>query len=184
MRLRFPLSLSFGWATLVNAQYKIYQPKNQVIFGGSALTYTHTTSTTGTAVFATYTAAAEDDATTLTAPAVPNPAIPTVVPVQLPSSGGLSNSSAPVNGGFFGFSVEMSVSNQVCELSLVPFATRGCPDKEVTISSGKEQVRCLPLPLTRQELTHAHQLLHTSSLFEPHGKSGPASWLGPSPRWW
>jgi hypothetical protein len=117
MRLRFPLSLSFGWATLVNAQYKIYQPKNQVIFGGSALTYTNTATATGTAAFANYTAPAEHDSITLNPPAVPNPPIPTVVPVQLTSSGGFANLSAPVNGAFFGFSVEMSVSNQVCESS-------------------------------------------------------------------
>jgi hypothetical protein len=118
--LHAPLSLSFAcWATLVNAQYKIYQPKNQVIFGGSALNYTHTASATGTAAFANYTAPAEFDATTLTPPPVPSPPIPTVVPVQLPSSGGFPNSSAPVNGGFFGFSVEMSVANQVCECPLL-----------------------------------------------------------------
>lgn len=117
MRLRFPLSLSFGWVALVDAQYKIYQPKNQVIFGGSALTYTSTATATGTAAFANYTAAAEYDSTTLNPPAVPDPPIPTVVPVQLPSSGGFSNLSAPVNGAFFGFSIEMSVSNQVCESS-------------------------------------------------------------------
>ena len=138
MRLRSLLSLSLGWATLVSAQYKIYQPKNQVIYGGSALTYTHTASTTGTAAFATYTAAAEFDATPLTAPAVTTPAIPTAVPVQLPRSGGLSNSSAPVNGGFFGFSVEMSVSNQVCELSSYHSPLGDALTIWFTIFSGKE----------------------------------------------
>ena len=132
MRLRFSLSLFFGWVALVDAQYKIYQPKNQVIFGGSALTYTNTATATatGTAAFANYTAAAEYDPTTLNAPAVPDPPIPTVVPVQLPSSGGLANLSAPVNGAFFGFSVEMSVSNQVCEssqLSPLGALTKGGP---------------------------------------------------------
>jgi hypothetical protein len=117
MRLLLSLSLSFGWATLVHAQWSVIQPKNQVIFGGSALNYTYTTSATGTAAFANFTAAAEYDPTTLTPPPVPSPPLPTVVPVQLTSSGGVSGLSAPINGGFFGFSVEMSVSNQVCESS-------------------------------------------------------------------
>ncbi|KAF8267751.1 hypothetical protein EI94DRAFT_1729509 [Lactarius quietus] len=107
MRIRSPLSLSLAWATLV-------------IFGGSALTYTSTPS--GTAAVPNFTAEAEYDPTTLTPPAVPNPPIPTVVPVQLTSSGGFPNLSAPVNGGFFGFSVEMSVSNQICASYIqVPF---------------------------------------------------------------
>ena len=158
MRLCSLVSLSFGWATLVNAQYKIYQPKNQVIFGGSALTYTHTTSTIGTAAFATYTAAAEFDATSLTPPAVPTPAIPTAVPVQLPSSGGFSNSSAPVNGGFFGFSVEMSVSNQVCELSSYDSPLGDALTMWMTIFSGKEQVRCLPRLLSRTPNVDTHYI--------------------------
>ncbi|KAH9003624.1 hypothetical protein EDB86DRAFT_2888634 [Lactarius hatsudake] len=107
MRLRFSLSLSFAWATLANAQYSVYQPKNQVIFGGSALNYT------GPAGATNYTGSAAYDPTVLNPPAVPNPPIPTQVPVQLTSSGGIANLSIPQNGGFFGFSIEMSVSNQV-----------------------------------------------------------------------
>ena len=146
MRLRAPLSLSFAcWATLVNAQYKIYQPKNQVIFGGSALNYTNTASATGTAAFANYTAPAEYDPTTLTPPPVPSPPIPTVVPVELPSSGGFSNSSAPVNGAFFGFSIEMSVANQVCECPLPLSESDALLTKRwPSFFSGEEQVRCLP----------------------------------------
>jgi hypothetical protein len=37
------------------------------------------------------------------------------VSIQLPSSGGFQNMSPPANGGFMGFSIEMSVANQVCE---------------------------------------------------------------------
>ncbi|KAI9461990.1 hypothetical protein BJY52DRAFT_1147038 [Lactarius psammicola] len=118
MRCRLSLSLSFVLATLVNAQYNIYQPKNQVIFGGSALNYTNTAA----AAAASYTGSAAYDPTILNPPAVPNPPIPTQVPVQLTSSGGIPNLSIPQNGGFFGFSIEMSVSNQVCDSYLqVPF---------------------------------------------------------------
>jgi hypothetical protein len=116
--LSFPLhSFSFYFflssAALVVAQYSIYQPKNQVIFGGAAL---HLTAT-GTAAAANFTGAAAYDSTVLTPPAVPNPAIPSQIPIQLTSSGGITGLSIPQNGGFFGFSIEMSVSNQVCESS-------------------------------------------------------------------
>lgn len=105
------LSLSFA---LVAAQnYKVYEPKNQVIYGGTAL---HLTATSTTAA-SNFTNAAAYDRTVLNPPAVPNPAIPTSVPIQLQSSGVSSNVSVPVNGGFFGISIEMSVANQVCELS-------------------------------------------------------------------
>ncbi|KAI9432699.1 hypothetical protein H4582DRAFT_1087499 [Lactarius indigo] len=109
MRLLFSVSASFVWAAIVNAQYSVYQPKNQVIFGGSALNYTNTAA----AAAASYTGAAAYDPTILNPPAVPEPPIPTQVPVQLTSSGGIPNLSIPQNGGFFGFSIEMSVSNQV-----------------------------------------------------------------------
>ncbi len=106
------LSFAFLWPALVAAQgFKIYQPKNQVIYGGTAL---HPTATT-TAATSNFTNAAAYDRTVLNPPAVPNPAIPTSVPIQLQSSGVTSNISAPANGGFFGISIEMSVANQVCE---------------------------------------------------------------------
>ncbi|KAH9034515.1 hypothetical protein EDB85DRAFT_1947923 [Lactarius pseudohatsudake] len=113
MRLLFSVSVSFVWVTIVNAQYSVYQPKNQVIFGGSSLNYTNTAA----AAAASYTGAAAYDPTILNPPAVPNPPIPTQVPVQLTSTGGIPNLSIPQNGGFFGFSIEMSVSNQICESS-------------------------------------------------------------------
>jgi hypothetical protein len=115
MRSLPSLSLPFLCAALVAAQntLKIYQPKNQVIYGG---TYLHLTATT-TAAVSNFTNAAAYDQTVLNAPPVPNPAIPTSVPIQLQSSGVSSNISLPVNGGFFGISIEMSVANQVCELS-------------------------------------------------------------------
>ncbi len=112
--LSFPFfPFLFPGAALVLAQLSIYQPKNQVIYGGTAL---HLTATT-TAAVSNFTHAAAYDQTVLNPPAVPNPAIPTNVPIQLQSSGVTSNVSVPVNGGFFGISVEMSVANQVCESS-------------------------------------------------------------------
>ena len=136
------LSLPFLCAALVNAQseseYSIYQPKNQVIYGGTAL---HLTATS-TAASSNFTNAAAYDQTVLSPPPVPNPAIPTSVPIQLQSSGVNSNVSAPVNGGFFGISVEMSVANQVCKLSSLSSSSA------LTNShfSGQEQVCAPPLP--------------------------------------
>ncbi|KAH9016813.1 glycoside hydrolase family 79 protein, partial [Lactarius hengduanensis] len=83
---------------------------------GSQLSMPSTASTSPkpAAAAASYTGAAAYDPTILNPPAVPNPPIPTQVPVQLTSTGGIPNLSIPQNGGFFGFSIEMSVSNQVC----------------------------------------------------------------------
>jgi len=77
----------------------------------------HPTGTTSAAA-ANYTGAAAYDPTVLTAPAIPNPAPPNTFFLQLFSSntsqGGLS---IVQKGTFFGFSIEMSVVNQVskCE---------------------------------------------------------------------
>ncbi|KAI0270634.1 hypothetical protein BC834DRAFT_967376 [Gloeopeniophorella convolvens] len=106
-------SLSFPLACAVFAsaqQYTVYQPKNQVIFGGTALS---SSSGTAAAAAATFTGAAAYDPTVLNPPPIPNPPIPTQIPIQLPSSGGITGLSIPQSGAFFGFSVEMSVSNQV-----------------------------------------------------------------------
>jgi hypothetical protein len=71
---------------------------------------------TMSAASANYTGAAAYDSTVLNAPAIPNPAPPTQPSIQLFSSntsqGGLS---IPLHGSFFGFSIEMSVVNQVRE---------------------------------------------------------------------
>ncbi len=177
MRLLFSVSVSFVWATIVNAQYNIYRPKNQVIFGGSALNYTNT------AAAASYTGAAAYDPTILNPPGVPNPPIPTQVPVQLTSSGGIPNLSIPQNGGFFGFSIEMSVSNQVCESSC------HSPLDALTDKRPSQWERTGELfsthTLTPSVNTHAaHQLVLTGPLFEPHGKFSRAGRLGPSSHWW
>ena len=51
---------------------------------------------------------------TLTAPAIPT-AFPTQVSVQVSSGSAPPGSSIPHMSSFFGFSIEMSVANQVCE---------------------------------------------------------------------
>ena len=176
MHLHFSVSISFAWATLINAQYNIYQPKNQVIFGGSALNYTNTAA----AAAASYTGAAVYDPTILNPPAVPNPPIPTQVPVQLTSSGGIPNLSIPQNGGFFGFSIEMSVSNQVCESSCHS-PLDALTDRR---TSQWERTGGLFSTLSLTPSVNAHQLVHTGPVLEPYGKYSRASRLGPSPRWW
>lgn len=178
MHFLFSLPLSLAWVALVHADWKVYQPKNQVIFGGSALNYTVTASATGSAAFANYTAAAENDATTLTPPAVPNPPIPTVVPVQL-ATGGIPNLSAQVNGAFFGFSVEMSVANQVCESSYHP-SLGALTDSRPSQWEGTGALFSTP----PSPNLNAHQLLLTGSLLKPHAKYCQPCRLGPSPCWW
>lgn len=133
MRSFYSLPFSFLWAALVAAQYAIYQPKDQVIYGGTNL---HLTATPTTAPSSNFTTLAAYDQTVLTPPAIPNPAIPTSVPVQLQSSGVTSNISVPINGAFFGISIEMSVANQVCESQYFSFPST------LTNShlSGQEQV--------------------------------------------
>ena len=114
MRSTF-LSFAAVCAALADAQMTVYEPQGiQVIFGGAQ-------SSTGTvaasAAAATYTGAAAYNPTVLTAPAVPNPAPNTSFPIQL-YSGGMNGLSIKQSGAFYGFSIEMSVSNQVCRSSM------------------------------------------------------------------
>ncbi|KAJ7167217.1 hypothetical protein C8R43DRAFT_877674, partial [Mycena crocata] len=53
---------------------------------------------------------------TLIPPPVPTPAVPSTFNIQL-QTGGTPGASIPQSGDFVGFSIEMSVSNQVCESS-------------------------------------------------------------------
>ncbi|EDR09602.1 glycoside hydrolase family 79 protein [Laccaria bicolor S238N-H82] len=76
---------------------------------------------TSSATSANYTGAAAYNPTVLNPPAPPNPAITTNFAIQL-QNGGTPGASIPQTGSFFGFSIEMSVVNQVCETVLqVPF---------------------------------------------------------------
>lgn len=85
----------------------------QVVFG---------TGTTTVTPSPTYTAAAAYDPTSLTPPAVPSPAPTNQFPVQL-FSGGMANLSIPQSGAFVGFSVELSVADQICESNTVLYLT-------------------------------------------------------------
>ncbi|KAI9451263.1 hypothetical protein BJY52DRAFT_123356 [Lactarius psammicola] len=99
------LSSAFG---LASAQYHVYRPNNQVVFGGND---DSTSTQTASAAAATYTGAAAYDPTVLQAPAPPNPPVSGQV-VQL-YSGGMNGLSKQQHGAFFGFSVEMSIATHV-----------------------------------------------------------------------
>jgi hypothetical protein len=99
----------------VNAQngVTVYYPKNtQVIFGPN--TNSSAASSTATSGAAAYTGAAAYNPTRLTPPPVPSPAINTQFPITL-LQGGMANMSIKQNGNFMGFSIEMSVVNQLSE---------------------------------------------------------------------
>jgi len=71
---------------------------------------------TVTAAAANYTGAAAYDPTVLNPPAIPNSAPGTQPFIQLLSSNkSQSRLSVPISGSFYGFSIEMSVANQVRE---------------------------------------------------------------------
>lgn len=71
-------------------------------------------SSTSSAAAADYTGAAAYNPIRLEAPPIPNPLPAMTFPIQL-QSGGTQGVSIPQNGGFLGFSIEMSVANQVRE---------------------------------------------------------------------
>ncbi|KAI0289638.1 hypothetical protein BC826DRAFT_914159 [Russula brevipes] len=106
MRILPVLSLLTSSIGLASAQYTIYQPHQQVIFGGNG---TATTTLTGTAAAATYTGSAAYDPSVLQAPAPPNPPVPTNQVIQL-YNGGMNGLSIPQSGAFFGFSIEMTAA--------------------------------------------------------------------------
>lgn len=70
--------------------------------------------------FANYTAASAFDPTNLKAPSIPSPPPGNKFNIQVAASNSTQNGlSITTAGSFFGFSVEMSVANQVC-MSLTP----------------------------------------------------------------
>ncbi|KAI0255417.1 hypothetical protein BJV78DRAFT_1175160 [Lactifluus subvellereus] len=103
------LSLLASSVALASAQYTVYQPNDQVIFGGNP---SFIKSQLGTAAAAAYTGAAAYDPTVLQPPPPPNPPIPTNQFIQL-YSGGMNGLSKPQSGAFFGFSLEMSVATHL-----------------------------------------------------------------------
>lgn len=111
MHILSVFSLLVSIIGLISAQYTVYQPNQQVIFGGN--TNTGTTSTlSGTAAAATYTGSAAYDPTVLQPPPPPDPPVPSNQFVQL-YSGGMNGLSIPHTGAFFGFSIEMSVATHI-----------------------------------------------------------------------
>jgi hypothetical protein len=112
MQILSVLSLLASTFGLISAQYTIYQPHQQVIFGGNNSYNTATSTTTGTAA---YTGFAAYDTTALQPPPPPNPPITLNQFVQLYSGGIMMDGlSIPHTGAFFGFSIEMSVVSHVC----------------------------------------------------------------------
>ncbi|EIM80386.1 glycoside hydrolase family 79 protein [Stereum hirsutum FP-91666 SS1] len=117
-----------AFISLSDAQFSVYRPKNadQVIFDGKSVTYTtsRTTTATATGPAATFTNAAAYNQDTLQAPALPVPAPATEFSIQL-VDGGMTGLSIKQNGAFYGFSVEMSVAENVLgrnsSLLQVPF---------------------------------------------------------------
>ncbi|KAJ7580128.1 hypothetical protein C8J56DRAFT_795631 [Mycena floridula] len=104
MALTFtPLLWLFALFRLSSADITVYYAPGQVPFG------TATVSVGGAAVF---TGAAVYNTTTLAPPSVPTNPPATSFPIQLQNSG-TTGLSIPQAAGFLGFSIEMSVANQV-----------------------------------------------------------------------
>ena len=119
------LSLLLSSVGLASAQYTVYLPHQQVIFGGS----------TNTSVQGLTPASAAYDPTVLQAPSPPNPPIPTNQFIQL-YSGGMNDMSMPLSGAFFGFSIEMSVATRV--RMYLPVLHASFPPILVCFRSGKK----------------------------------------------
>jgi hypothetical protein len=99
--------LVLGCATLARADgWQVYYPKNPNIMGQGVPTSVYT------AGIAAFTGSAAYNTAELTIPALPNPMPALSFNIQL-YSGGMANLSIP-QSAFMGFSIEMSVSTQVC----------------------------------------------------------------------
>ena len=98
-------------------------------------------STTDTSLASSYTGAAAYDPRTLIPPTPPtDPAVNTNIAVQL-VNGDIPNLSIRHTGAFIGFSIELSVSNHICEFSLgLLLQSRSYS----IVSSGSQRVRPVP----------------------------------------
>lgn len=111
-------AVTYAVAAATPPQLTIYHPHDpNVIFGGTSTT-SETATATSPGAAATYTGAAAYDPRTLTPPAPPNPPIATSFPLQL-SAGGMPNMSIPLSGSFMGFSIEMSIAQQISTCHLL-----------------------------------------------------------------
>jgi hypothetical protein len=110
MHLQLIRSLLFLFFGAVQATVTVYGPygTTQNPFGLSG-----TATATASGAAANYTGAAAYNPTVLKAPPVPDPK-PANFDLHL-QNGGMQGLSIALPNGFFGFSVEMSVANQVCE---------------------------------------------------------------------
>lgn len=114
-----PKWVMFG--TLAHVLGVLVTPFNSVAVVGAVTVYyqlghqQHLGTATQTADAASYTGAAVYDPTTLNAPPPPNnPPLQSQFGIQL-RNGGTPGVSITQSGAFFGFSIEMSVVDQVCE---------------------------------------------------------------------
>lgn len=126
-------------SALLSTSYAVtvYRQKGQSVLGTA----------TSAASAADYTGSAAYNPTVLIAPAPPEPRPPLQFSIGLPDASTL-NLSIPQSGYFMGFSVEMSVVNQVCECASI--AVLVAPDR--CTRSRKECVRDLR-PGVRSGLT-------------------------------
>lgn len=120
--MRF-LSVLLLSAFSVHAEITVYYAPGQVPF------------VTTSAAASDYTGVAAYNPTTLLPPPVPTPAVPSSFPVAL-RTGGTPGASIPQLGSFVGFSIEMSVSNQVCGLSSF-FSSCSCTEATLGRIVGK-----------------------------------------------
>ena len=128
-------------ATCSSAQVTVYKPVQQVIFNGDS-----SGTSTVTAAAASYTGAAAYNTTQLQPPAVPNPPINTTIDIAL-TSGALPAMSVAQNGAFFGFSIEMSVVNQMraCPRTCIAYRSYSANTHQVGKNSSYIQVPFLNL---------------------------------------
>lgn len=114
-------AISYAAAAAAPPQFTVYHPHDPNVIVGATTTTSVTAPSTTPGAAASYTGAAAYDPTTLKAPAPPNPPITTSFPIQLGLGGSLS---IPLNGAFMGFSIEMSIAQQISAYQLlIPTAT-------------------------------------------------------------
>ena len=105
------------WARLLCCLYGIATVHAGVtVYSQQPLGQTQTQTGTATAAEATWTGLAAYDPLVLDPPGLPDPLPATQFGIQLQSAAANVNGlSIPVSGALFGFSIETSVINQVCE---------------------------------------------------------------------
>ena len=108
------------WSTLARAELTIYGLQGQTTIQIGPLATTTTAAPTTTYVtdhsVPTFTGAAAYNQVYLAPPAIPDPAPANTFSINVPQDASLQQGlSIKLNGTFFGFSIEMSVANQLSE---------------------------------------------------------------------